>query len=199
MMVTRVQVLAWLNALQKTFQESSELLTELDSDIGDADHGTNMDRGFTEVKVQLVAGAPADIRGILQRVALILIRTIGGASGPLYGSFFLEASKAIPAGDTEMDVLTFLEAGVEGVRQRGKAGKRDKTMLDALMPALDAMRIQGLDAAVQAAQTGVQATIFMQARKGRASYLGPRSKGHQDPGATSAYLMIRTAAEIWRE
>jgi phosphoenolpyruvate---glycerone phosphotransferase subunit DhaL len=196
MTVGRQGVLAWLDALQRVYAADKERLTELDSAIGDADHGTNMDRGFTAVKAELAAGAPADIRGILQKVATVLIRTVGGSAGPLYGTFFLRAGAA--AGDTEMDVLTCLQAGVEGVRQRGKAEPGDKTMLDALLPAVEAMRSGGLDAAVAAAEAGMLATIPMQARKGRASYLGARSVGHQDPGATSAWLMIKTAAETWR-
>jgi dihydroxyacetone kinase-like protein len=196
MTVSRQDVLAWLDALQRVYAENKERLTALDSAIGDADHGINMERGFTAVKAELAAGAPPDIRGILQKVATVLIRTVGGASGPLYGTFFLRASAA--GGDTELDVLDFLQAGVEGVRQRGKAEPGDKTMLDALVPAVAAMRAGGLDRAVAAAEAGMLATIPMQARKGRASYLGPRSVGHQDPGATSAWLMIKTAAETWR-
>ena len=198
MTVSRDQVLAWLDALQRTYAENRQRLTELDSAIGDADHGTNMDRGFTAVKAELAAGAPADIRGILQKVATVLIRTVGGASGPLYGTFFLRAAAAVPEGNAGMDVLAFLQAGIEGVRQRGKAEPGDKTMLDVLLPALEAMSTAGLDAAAAAAESGMQATIPMQARRGRASYLGARSVGHQDPGATSAWLMIKTAAEIWR-
>ena len=120
-----------------------------------------------------------------------------GASGPLYGTFFLRGAAA--AGDAGLDVPAFLQAGVEGVRQRGKAEPGDKTMLDALLPAVEAIRTGGLEAAVAAAESGMLATIPMQARKGRASYLGERSVGHQDPGATSAWLLIRTAAETWRE
>jgi dihydroxyacetone kinase-like protein len=184
---------------QRVYAENKERLTELDSAIGDADHGINMDRGFTAVQAELSAGAPADIRGILHKVATVLIRTVGGASGPLYGTFFLRASAAVPESAMELDPLALFEAGVEGVRQRGKAEPDDKTMLDALMPALAAMRDGGgLDAAAAAAESGMLATVPMQARKGRASYLGARSVGHQDPGATSVWLMIRTAAEIWR-
>ena len=196
MTVTREQMLAWLDALAGVYADNKERLTELDSAIGDADHGINMDRGFTAVKAELAAAAPADIRGILQKVATVLIKTVGGASGPLYGTFFLRAAAAAP--HPEMDILAFLQAGVEGVRQRGKAEPGDKTMLDALLPALDAMRTGGLDAAAAAAEAGMRATIPMQARKGRACYLGARSVGHQDPGATSAWLMIKTAAETWR-
>jgi phosphoenolpyruvate---glycerone phosphotransferase subunit DhaL len=193
--VTRDQILAWLSALQQVYAENRDMLTQLDSAVGDADHGTNMDRGFTAVKREMAAGAPEDIRGILQKVATILIKHIGGASGPLYGTFFLRASAAVPAGKTEVDPLLIFEPGIEGVRQRGKAEPGDKTMVDVLVPAMEAMRTGGLDAAVAAAESALQGTIPLQARKGRASYLGARSVGHQDPGATSAFLMIRAAAE----
>jgi dihydroxyacetone kinase-like protein len=193
--VNREKILAWLNALQRVYEENREMLTELDSAVGDADHGTNMDRGFTAVKVEMNAGAPEDIRGILQKAATILIKTVGGASGPLYGTFFLRASSAVPPGKTEVEPLQIFQAGIEGVRQRGKAEPGDKTMVDVFVPALEAMRTGGLDAALTAAQSALHGTIQMEARKGRASYLGQRSVGHQDPGATSAFLMIKAAAE----
>jgi phosphoenolpyruvate---glycerone phosphotransferase subunit DhaL len=196
MTVNRQDVLAWLNSLQQVYAENKDRLTELDSAIGDADHGTNMDRGFTAVKADLAAGAPAEIRGIMQKVAAVLIRSVGGSAGPLYGTFFLRGGAV--AGNAELDILAFFEAGIEGVRQRGKAEPGDKTMLDALLPAVEAMRNGGLEAALAAAEAGMLATIPMQARKGRASYLGARSVGHQDPGATSAWLLIKTAAETWR-
>jgi dihydroxyacetone kinase-like protein len=200
---------AWLDALAEVYAAKRELLTELDAAIGDADHGINMDRGFMAVKAQLQATAGADIRSVLQAVATVLIRSVGGASGPLYGTFFLRAGTAL-GGRTEIeaaDVVAMIEAGVEGVQQRGKAAPGDKTMLDALLPAVAAMRkalddgagLAGiLDAGVAAAEAGMLATIPMQARKGRASYLGARSVGHQDPGATSAWLLIKTAAAVWR-
>ena len=194
--VGREAVLAWLDALQRVYAENKDRLTELDSAIGDADHGTNMERGFTAVKAELDVAAPPDIRGILQKVATVLIKTVGGSSGPLYGTLFLRGAAA--TGESGLDVLAFFQAGIEGVRQRGKAEPGDKTMLDALLPALAAMRNGGLEAAAAAAEEGMRATIPMQARKGRASYLGARSVGHQDPGATSAWLLIRTAAETWR-
>ena len=202
-------MLAWLDALALVYAGNRELLTELDSAIGDADHGINMDRGFMAVKAQLAANAGADVRSILQMTATVLIRNVGGASGPLYGTFFLRAAAAV--GDkTELgaaDVVAVFQAGVEGIQQRGKAAPGDKTMLDALLPAVAAMRkslddgagVAGiLDAGVAAAEAGMLATIPMQARKGRASYLGPRSVGHQDPGATLAWLLIKTAAAVWR-
>ena len=209
MAVSRQEVLAWLKSLQGIYAENRQLLTELDSAIGDADHGINMDRGFSAVETELEAHAPPDIRSALQSVATVLIRTVGGAAGPLYGTFFLRAA-ARCAEKTELspaDIVDLLQAGIEGVRQRGKAEPGDKTMLDALLPALAAMQqasvnggglAQILEAGEAAANAGMLGTIPMQARKGRASYLGPRSVGHQDPGATSSWLLIRAAAGAWR-
>jgi dihydroxyacetone kinase-like protein len=199
----------WIRRFAGEIAANKEYLTELDSAIGDADHGINMDRGFTAVKAELAAHPPSDIRSVFQSVATVLIRHVGGAAGPLYGTFFLRAAAAC-AGKTEIeaaDAVALLQAGVEGVGQRGKAAAGDKTMLDALLPALDAMR-KGLEdgcslavileAGAAAAQAGMLATIPMQARKGRASYLGARSIGHQDPGATSSYLLLQAAADTWR-
>jgi dihydroxyacetone kinase-like protein len=209
MPVGKAEVVKWLEILQQVYAENRQWLTELDSAIGDADHGINMDRGFTAVKSELAAHPPSDIRSVFQSVATVLIRHVGGAAGPLYGTFFLRAA-ATCAGKTEIeadDAVALFQAGVEGVGQRGKAVAGDKTMLDALLPALDAMR-KGLedgcgltvvlDAGAAAAQAGMLATIPMQARKGRASYLGARSIGHQDPGATSSYLLLQAAADTWR-
>jgi dihydroxyacetone kinase-like protein len=209
MPVGKAEVVKWLEILQQVYAENRQWLTELDSAIGDADHGINMDRGFTAVKSELAAHPPSDIRSVFQSVASVLIRHVGGAAGPLYGTFFLRAA-ATCAGKTEIeadDAVALFQAGVEGVGQRGKAVAGDKTMLDALLPALDAMR-KGLedgcgltvvlDAGAAAAQAGMLATIPMQARKGRASYLGARSIGHQDPGATSSYLLFQAAADTWR-
>jgi dihydroxyacetone kinase-like protein len=210
MAVTKQDVLAWLDALQKVYAENRQKLTDLDAAIGDADHGANMDRGFTAVKTQLAANVPADIRSVLQAAAMLLIRTVGGAAGPLYGTFFLRAGEAC-AGKSALeaaDLVALFQAGIEGVQARGKAAPGDKTMLDALLPALAAMR-QGLenggtlagvlDAGAAAAEAGMLGTVPMQARKGRASYLGPRSIGHQDPGATSSCLLLQTAAAAWRD
>ena len=209
MTVGNAEVLQWLDTLQQVYAANKERLTELDSAIGDADHGINMDRGFTAVKAELAAHASSDIGSILQKVATVLIRSVGGAAGPLYGTFFLRAGAAC-TGKTEIgaaDVVALFRAGIEGVQQRGKAVAGDKTMVDALLPALEAMRkgIEGgasltaiLDEGVAAAEAGMLGTIPMQARKGRASYLGARSIGHQDPGATSSYLLVKTAADTWR-
>jgi dihydroxyacetone kinase-like protein len=209
MAVGTPEVLKWLEVLQQIYAENRQWLTELDSAIGDADHGINMDRGFTAVKTELAAHPPSEIRSVFQSVATVLIRHVGGAAGPLYGTFFLRAAAAC-AGKTGIeaaDVVALFQSGIEGVQQRGKAVGGDKTMLDALLPALDAMR-KGLedrgslaailDAGAAAAQAGMLGTIPMQARKGRASYLGARSIGHQDPGATSSYLLLQAAADTWR-
>ena len=209
MPVGKAEVVKWLEVLQQVYAENRQWLTELDSAIGDADHGINMDRGFTAVRAELAAHPPSDIRSVFQSVATVLIRHVGGAAGPLYGTFFLRAAAAC-AGKTEIegtDAVALFQAGVEGVQQRGKAAAGDKTMLDALLPALDAMRKRLedgcsmaviLDAGVAAAHAGMTATVPMQARKGRASYLGARSIGHQDPGATSSYLLLKAAADTWR-
>jgi phosphoenolpyruvate---glycerone phosphotransferase subunit DhaL len=201
-------MIAWLEALQRIYSENREWLTELDSAIGDADHGTNMDRGFTAARAEVAAASPADLRGVLQTLATSLIRHTGGASGALYGTFFLRASAAC-AGKQELDAADFVamfQAGVRGIQQRGKAEAGDKTMLDALAPALTAMRrglenggslASLLEEGAAAAKAGMRATIAMQARKGRASYLGPRSAGHQDPGATSAWLLLATAPSVF--
>jgi phosphoenolpyruvate---glycerone phosphotransferase subunit DhaL len=208
--IRREHIIAWLDALQRVYAENRAWLTDLDSAIGDADHGTNMDRGFTTARVELEAAAPADIRGVLQCLATSLVRHVGGASGALYGTFFLRASTAC-AGKEELDAAAFVamfQEGVKGIQHRGKAEPGDKTMFDALGPALTAMRRElehhtALPAILQqgaaAAKAGMEATIPMQARKGRASYLGPRSVGHQDPGATSAWLLLEAAAGVFRQ
>ena len=206
MAVVLSDVLAWIEALHRVYAHNKEYLTELDSAIGDADHGINMDRGFSAV----VAGldTPTDIAAALKLTAMILIRTVGGASGPLYGTFFLRASTACAdkVALQAPDVVELFRVGVEGVQQRGRAGVGDKTMVDAFAPALEAMQeavelgeslSSLLTAARVAAEAGMLSTIPMQARKGRASYLGERSVGHQDPGATSAYLMVQACAELW--
>lgn len=199
-------VLAWLRAVRERMEENKEYLTQLDSAIGDADHGINMSRGFNAALAEIDEKAPADIAGALKAVSMALVKKVGGAAGPLYGTFFLKAS-AVASGKEELDadgVLELFKAGVEGLKQRGKAQQGDKTMLDAWIPAIEAMegtKSDGvgamLEAGAAAAESGMNATIPLVARKGRASYLGERSKGHQDPGATSTHLILRTAAEHW--
>ncbi|MBC2709646.1 MAG: dihydroxyacetone kinase subunit L [Desulfosarcina sp.] len=207
-MVSQKKLRAWIEVLQKVYAENRQYLIDLDSAIGDADHGINMDRGFTNVQADLSKTDPPDIGAMLKTVAMTLIRTVGGAAGPLYGTFFLRASTAC-AGKTELqaaDVVAMFEAGLAGVLQRGKAELNDKTMVDALSPALVAMKRalgngsdfrQIIQQGAAAAEEGMKNTIPMLAKKGRASYLGERSIGHQDPGATSSYLLLKTAVDVW--
>jgi dihydroxyacetone kinase-like protein len=208
MAVTLQHILAWLEALKRTYAEQRQLLTELDAAIGDADHGINMERGFNAVQADLTADLPPDITTALKTTATVLLRSVGGASGPLYGTLFLRLSTAC-AGKTMLqpaDVVNMFDSALSGVAQRGRAAPGDKTMLDALAPAVAAMQAaladecemrEMLQRAVVAAEMGMKATIPLQARKGRASYLGERSIGHQDPGATSMWLLFKAAAVTW--
>lgn len=194
---------AWMADFASVVADQAEHLTELDRAIGDADHGSNMARGTAAV----AALDPADfgsLEAYLKKVGMTLVSTVGGASGPLYGTFFLRMAGPLAgvqnAGTAELG--SALEAGVQGVLARGKAELGDKTMYDAWSPALEAYVAAGegsdvgaaLEAAAQAAAEGRDATIDLVARKGRASYLGERSKGHQDPGATSTALLLESAA-----
>jgi dihydroxyacetone kinase-like protein len=198
--ITLDDLQAWLREFARLVAEHREELTALDAAIGDADHGINMDRGMTAAMDHLDANTAGEL---FKSVGMTLVSTIGGASGPLYGTFFLRFGVA--AGDrAELDGAQFAEAmkaGLEGVVTRGKAEREDKTMYDALAPAVQALEsglatslADGLHAASDAAEKGRDATTEMLARKGRASYLGERSVGHQDPGATSAALLVRAAA-----
>jgi len=209
MAVSTQDAVRWVEALQQVFVENREMLTALDSALGDGDCGVSMERGFTAAHAELSAQPPPDLRSAFQSVAAVLIRTMGGASGPLYGTFFLRAGAAC-AGKSELaaaDVVALFQAGVEGLQQRGKAVVGDKTMMDVWLPALDAMRqaheegsglADILERGAAAGEAGMRGTIAMEARKGRASYLGARSVGHQDAGATASYLLLKAAAEMWR-
>jgi dihydroxyacetone kinase-like protein len=204
MATDRACILTWLRRSAEELHVQRDYLTQLDAAIGDADHGTNMDRGFTAVLDKLPAVAEADIGTILKTVGTTLVSTVGGASGPLYGTAFLRAGTAL-AGKQELqaaDIVAGLDAALEGIKARGHAQMGEKTMVDALSPAADAFKtavgagesIQAaLRAAGNAAEEGMKATIPLVATKGRASYLGERSAGHQDPGATSVTLLLRTA------
>jgi phosphoenolpyruvate---glycerone phosphotransferase subunit DhaL len=208
-MVTREQILDWLRLLAKVYSENRNYLTQLDSAIGDADHGANMTRGFEKVQEKIPTFADKTIDAIFKDVGMVLVSTVGGASGPLYGTFFMRAAAAVTGEEalTAEKVQALFEAGLEGIIQRGKAEAQDKTMIDAFAPAVEALKAafaEGQDIAaalakaVEAAEAGMKATIPLQARKGRASYLGERSIGHQDPGATSTYLMFKAAHETWK-
>ncbi|GHI09861.1 dihydroxyacetone kinase [Streptomyces cellostaticus] len=186
----------WLTATAASVNREAERLTALDSAIGDADHGSNMQRGFTAVLAALEEEAPDTPGAVLTLAGRRLISTVGGASGPLYGTLLRRAGKAL--GETpevsEKQLAEALRAGVDGVMALGGAAPGDKTMIDALVPAVDALA-DGFAAARAAAEGGAVATTPLQARKGRASYLGERSIGHQDPGATSSALLIAGLAE----
>ncbi|MBW4593957.1 MAG: dihydroxyacetone kinase subunit L [Brasilonema angustatum HA4187-MV1] len=206
-MVTKQQILRWLQTFATQIEQNKDYLTELDAAIGDADHGINMDRGFKKAIAQLPTVADKDIGSILKTVSMTLISSIGGASGPLYGTFFLRASTAV-AGKEELtaeNVLQMLKAGLDGVLGRGKAQVGDKTMIDVLTPAVIAFQeavsqgegtLEAMQRAVAAAEQGVKYTAPMIAKKGRASYLGERSIGHEDPGATSCYWMLKSLSEV---
>lgn len=190
----------WLCEFGRLVTERRDELTALDAAIGDADHGTNMERGMTAVTQSLGGDTVGEL---CKQAGMTLVSTIGGASGPLYGTFLLRFGSSAGA-VTELDAAQFaaaMRAGLDGIVARGKAEHEDKTMFDALAPAVEALEngVHGslesaLHAAADAADKGREATIEMRARKGRASYLGDRSIGHQDPGATSAALLVRAAA-----
>jgi dihydroxyacetone kinase-like protein len=201
-------VVRFIQAYAAVIAENKEYLTELDSAIGDADHGINMNRGMRAVLGKLDGAAPDDVGALFKTAGMTLVSTVGGAGGPLYGTLFLQLGSAT-AGMAELTPEGWRDgvtAAVTGVQARGKAEPQDKTMVDALIPARDALTAavdagepfaSALRAAESAAKAGMEATIPLVARKGRASYLGERSAGHQDPGATSSYLLMKTAADTW--
>ena len=205
--MNNADTLRWLGRIADVLHENAQYLTQLDSPIGDADHGTNMDRGFVAVRNKFPTMASMDIATQFKTVGSTLVSTVGGSSGPLYGTAFLRAGTAV-AGKENLeaaDIVALLEAFTGGVVTRGKAQPGEKTMVDALTPAVTAAKealAQGASLAqvtrraADAAEEGAKATIPMLATKGRASYLGERSVGHQDPGATSSTLMLKTLAEV---
>jgi dihydroxyacetone kinase-like protein len=207
MPVMAADVVAWLRRVAEVLSENKVYLTELDSAIGDADHGINMDRGFQTVLKKLPSVEDQDVGTILKTVGMALVSSVGGAGGPLYGTAFMHAGTALSA-KYELqgeDLVAAMDAALKGVMMRGKSKPGEKTMVDALTPAVAAMRKalgkgaslhEALDQATTAAEEGMKDTIPMLALKGRASYLGQRSIGHQDPGATSSYLLIRTMADM---
>jgi dihydroxyacetone kinase-like protein len=200
--ITRDGALEWMRRFAGEMGEHRQELVRLDTAIGDGDHGTNMDRGMRKAVEKLDAAEQADPGTVLKTVAMALVSSVGGAAGPLYGTLFLQMGTAL-AGQDEVDLAGWTEAwrkGLEGVQARGKAEPGDKTMVDALIPAIEALEgasdlDEGLRAATRAADEGMRATTPLVARKGRASYLGERSKDHQDPGATSTYYLFKSAEE----
>lgn len=201
------QMAAIIEGMAKKIEAEKEYLTELDNEIGDGDHGINLARGFEAVEKKLPSLAGGDIGALLKGVGMQFVSTVGGASGPLYGTAFMKAGMACK-GLTEIDGPAFvkaMEAAVDGIKMRGKATEGEKTMLDALCPALKVMQDdvaagkslkEALQDAAQAAEKGVEYTKTIIATKGRASYLGERSLGHQDPGATSSLYLLQVLAEM---
>jgi phosphoenolpyruvate---glycerone phosphotransferase subunit DhaL len=197
---------AWVRRFAALVSENKDYLTELDAAIGDADHGSNLDRGMTAAVAALDELGPTAAGPLFSKVGMTLVSTVGGASGPLFGTLFLRMGTSLGDADSADagQVAAALRAGLDGVEARGKAQPGDKTMYDALSPAVDALDKavgegadlgEGLGRASNAAAEGRDATIPMLARKGRASYLGERSVGHQDPGATSVALLLQAAAD----
>jgi dihydroxyacetone kinase-like protein len=204
-MFSQEQAVAWTRTTAARVEERATELTRLDQAIGDGDHGINLQRGF-RAALERLPGAGDDLGGVFKAVSMALIGKVGGASGPLYGSFYLAMSKQLgsAAEVDDAELAKALRAGYDAVIARGKAQPGDKTMLDAMGPAVDALDAavdagrplgEALDEAAAAARDGVQATIPLVARKGRASYLGERSAGHQDPGATSTHLLLQALAD----
>ena len=200
-------VLHWLQNCAETYEQHKDELTQLDAAIGDADHGANMARGFTAVQGKLADLQGKDIGTIFKAVAMTLISTVGGASGPLYGTFFLQAAVGASGKTalTHQEFVSVFGAGLQGLMRRGKAVIGEKTMVDALMPAYEALKpiehdslSAALDRAVNAAQKGADFTVPLVAKKGRASYLGERSAGHLDPGAASSVLLLEALQQAVR-
>ncbi|MDQ1484827.1 MAG: phosphoenolpyruvate---glycerone phosphotransferase subunit DhaL [Actinomycetota bacterium] len=208
--VTTAALDRWVRQFAALVAEKREYLTELDAAIGDADHGANMDRGLKAAVAALDETAPPNAGALFNKVGITLVSTVGGASGPLYGTLFMRMGASfgeIDAASPEQ-LASALRAGLEGIVARGKAEPGDKTMYDALSPSVDALDaavaaqlplVEALATALVAAEAGRDATTPMLARKGRASYLGERSVGHQDPGATSAALLIAALVKVTAE
>lgn len=208
MSVAYDDVVNWIRAFAADVEANREYLTQLDAAIGDGDHGINMQRGMSAVLGKVDTEEEQDVGALLKTVGMTLVSTVGGAGGPLYGTLFLQMGTAT-SGKSELepdDWAAAVEAAVGGVQARGKAEPGDKTMIDALVPGRDALKAalaegatfgEALRRSADAAEQGMRDTIPLVARKGRASYLGERSAGHQDPGATSSRLLLEAAAETW--
>ena len=209
MSITRDDTLNWVKAIASAINENTTYLTELDAAIGDADHGANMDRGFKAVMNKIPEISDKDIGAIFKTVGMTLISIVGGAGGPLYGTFFLQVGMKT-AGKMEPSLTDWadaLEAALNGVDMRGKAELGDKTMVDAIAPAVAVLKQsvpesqpihKALELSAEAVRKGREGTVSLMVCKGRASYLGERSAGHQDPGATSSFLILKAASDTWK-
>lgn len=206
-MIHRDQLLQIIEEITTVITTNKQFLTDLDQAIGDGDHGINLDRGFRAIQDKVAAVKDKDCGTILKTVAMGLISTVGGASGPLYGTIFMKAAQVIGAKMeiSKEDAVKAFEEAIQGVMARGKANQGDKTMLDVLIPAYEAFKnaveqgesfAAAASQAVAAAEEGVEYTKTIAAKKGRANYLGERSIGHQDPGATSSYFMLKAISDV---
>lgn len=203
---TKEMSIQWLQTATELINENKDYLTELDAAIGDADHGLNMSRGFSKVMEKLASTDMADISDVFKNTAMTLISSVGGASGPLYGSFFLKASMACK-GKEELakdDLVATLEAGMKGIQERGRAVEGDKTMIDVWSPVISFLKEnsednlpQQIHEALKVAEQSKDATKDLLAKKGRASYLGERSVGNLDPGAVSSFLLIKALDSVF--
>ncbi|WGE80592.1 MULTISPECIES: dihydroxyacetone kinase subunit DhaL [Actinobacillus] len=205
MAISKQQILQWLENCNQVMTEQRDFLTQLDTEIGDGDHGLNMQRGFSKALEKVATVSDKDIGTILKTVGMTLLSQVGGASGPLYGTLFIKGSQVANGKEqlTFEELISIFKAGVEGIVARGRAELGDKTMCDVWLPLLDELAQADhtqpeavlLDQAVEKAKNFANATVPMMAKKGRASYLGERSIGHADPGATSSYYLIKALAE----
>jgi len=206
--ITQPQIIEWLITIAQVMKDNKEYLTELDSAIGDADHGFNMERGFNKVLEKINDGSiNGDIGSIFKNTGMALISSVGGASGPLYGTFFMQTGSDWGLkNELSLDDLSKgIANGVQGIKNRGRASVGEKTMIDVLEPVIASLNKSvatkdtievALEKVVTVAETGMKSTIDLIAQKGRASYLGTRSVGHQDAGATSSYLILKTLRNI---
>ncbi|EFM97180.1 dihydroxyacetone kinase subunit DhaL [Actinobacillus pleuropneumoniae] len=205
MAISKQQILQWLENCNQVMTEQRDFLTQLDTEIGDGDHGLNMQRGFSKALEKIATVSDKDIGTILKTVGMTLLSQVGGASGPLYGTLFIKGSQVANGKEqlTFEELVSVFKAGVEGIIARGRAEPGDKTLCDVWLPLLDELAQADhsqpeavlLNQAVEKAENFAKATVPMTAKKGRASYLGERSVGHADPGATSSYYLIKALAE----
>ncbi|EFL81082.1 dihydroxyacetone kinase subunit DhaL [Actinobacillus pleuropneumoniae] len=205
MAISKQQILQWLENCNQVMTEQRGFLTQLDTEIGDGDHGLNMQRGFSKALEKIATVSDKDIGTILKTVGMTLLSQVGGASGPLYGTLFIKGSQVANGKEqlTFEELVSIFKAGVEGIIARGRAEPGDKTLCDVWLPLLDELAQADhsqpeavlLNQAVEKAENFAKATVPMTAKKGRASYLGERSVGHADPGATSSYYLIKALAE----